>query len=117
MPSPTETLVRRLIGGDREAAAEVSREAATAQSPLLLVAAALVADEPSRLLARAAEHATSARDRQLVVIAAAYLDGDHDRLDALVRDHLADHPDDLLAAWIASQPARPTSPPRPRTHR
>ncbi len=24
-------------------------------------------------------------------------------LDALVRDHLADHPDNVLAAWIAAQ--------------
>ena len=28
---------------------------------------------------------------------------DEDLLDALVRDHLADHPDSILAAWIATQ--------------
>ena len=42
------------------------------------------------------------RDRQLVAIAAAHLDGDHDRVHTLARDHLADHPDHLLVAWIAA---------------
>ena len=37
-----------------------------------------------------------------MAIATAHLDGDDDRLDALVRDHLADHPDNVLAAWIAA---------------
>ena len=36
--------------------------------------------------------------------------GDADLLDALVRDHLADHPDNLLAAWIAARPHQPTAP-------
>jgi hypothetical protein len=70
-----------------------------------LVAAALVGDGPNDLLARAAAAATTSRARQLVAIAAAHLEGGGDRCDALVRDHLSDHPDDRLAAWIAAQHA------------
>jgi hypothetical protein len=53
------------------------------------------------LLLRAAGAATTTRERQLVAIAAAYLDGDHDRVGVLARDHLADHPGHLLVALIA----------------
>lgn len=108
-----ETLVRQLIGGQHRAADEIRRRAADGNSPILLVAAALLADEPDDLLRRAGGSAVSARDRQLVVIAAAYIAGQHERLDALVRDHLADHPGNILAAWIAAQPARPVNPPAP----
>jgi hypothetical protein len=111
MPDDDETLVRQFIGGQYPAADEIRRRAATGKTPVVLVAAALLADEPDDLLRRAGQSAVSARDRQLVVIAAAYLTGQHDRLDALVRDHLADHPGNILAAWIAAQPARPVSPP------
>jgi hypothetical protein len=38
------------------------------------------------------------RLRQVLGVAAVRLDDDEERLDALVRDHLADHPDSLLAA-------------------
>jgi hypothetical protein len=61
-----------------------------------------VADGGRAFLAEAAGQASTTRDRQLVAIATAHLDGDDDRLDALVRDHLADHPDNVLAAWIAA---------------
>ena len=37
-----------------------------------------------------------------MAIARAHLAGDADLLDALVRDHLVDHPDSRLAAWIAT---------------
>jgi hypothetical protein len=67
-----------------------------------LVLSALVADDGRALLEEAAGRASTTRDRQLVAIATAHLDGDDDRLDALVRDHLADHPDNVLAAWIAA---------------
>jgi hypothetical protein len=110
-----QTLVRQFIGGQREAADEIQQRAMVDNTPVLLVVAALLADEPDDLLARAGESAATARDRQLVVIAAAYLAGQHDRMDALVRDHLADHPGNILAAWIAAQPARPISPPSATT--
>jgi hypothetical protein len=45
-----------------------------------------------------------------VAIAAAHLRHDEELLDALVRDHLADHPDSILAAWIATKHPRPSRP-------
>ena len=71
-----------------------------------LVAAALVAADPSALLARAASAATSTRDRQLVAVASAHLRGDDDRTLLLARDHLADHPDDVLVTHIAALAGR-----------
>jgi hypothetical protein len=106
MPPDIEVLLLRLIGGDATAPGEILDRARTNDSPTLLVAAALVTDqptEPAGFLARAARHAATARDRQLVAIATSYLDDDPDLLDALVRDHLSDHPDNILAAWIASR--------------
>ena len=102
MPDDIHLLVRRLIAGDAGARARVKALARTGCSPTLLVAAALTGDDGDELLARAAATATTTRDRQLVAIAAAHLAHDEDLLDALVRDHLADHPDSILAAWVAS---------------
>ncbi|HET7475217.1 MAG TPA: hypothetical protein VFJ97_04235 [Dermatophilaceae bacterium] len=97
------SLLRRLVGGDPGAAAEVLELAPTTDSASVLVAAAMLSRDAGHL-ARAAELATVARERQLVVLAEAHLQGDTDLLDVLVRDHLADHPDHLLAAWIAGRP-------------
>ena len=101
MPDPLQDLLRRLVGGDVTVRAEILAAADTSDSPTLLVAAALVAVAPD-LLARAAEHAVTTRDRQLIAVAAAHLADNPELLDALVRDHLSDHPDNLLAAWIAA---------------
>ena len=109
MPDDSDTLIRRLIGGDERAAAAILQRSRTAAPPALLVAAALLADEPAGLLDRAAGAATTTRDRQLVAIARAHLDGDEERLDAYVRDHLAEHPGSVLAAWIAAQHSREQS--------
>jgi hypothetical protein len=57
MPEDIESLLRRLIGGDAQAPAAILDRATTSCSPALLVAAALLADEPDVLLARAAQHA------------------------------------------------------------
>ena len=111
MPEDIENLLRRLIGGDAQAPAAILDRATTSRSPTLLVAAALLSDDPDVLLGRAAQHAESTRDRQLTAVAAAHLRHDHELLDALVRDHLADYPDSLLAAWIAAKHTRPTNPP------
>ena len=54
------------------------------------------------LLAAAASVARTARERQVAAIAAAFVAGDHELVDALARDHLVDHPDSVLVAWIAS---------------
>jgi hypothetical protein len=103
MTTEIEVLLRRLIGGDDTAPAEILDRARTTESPRLLVAAALVADVPELYLTRAATHAVTTRDRQLVALAGAHLDDDTDLLDALARDHLADYPDSVLAAWMAGQ--------------
>jgi len=110
MADDTHPLVRRMIAGDAEARAQLQALARTRTSPIVLVAAALAGSDGDQLLARAAATATTTRDRQLVAIAAAHLVDDEELLDALVRDHLADHPDSILAAWIAAQHPRPGRP-------
>ena len=80
-----ETLIFQLVGGDTAALRQLI-------------------DRDHPLLAR------TTRDRQLVAIARAHLAGDADLLDALVRDHLVDHPDSRLAAWIATHPTAGTDP-------
>lgn len=67
-----------------------------------LVADALVAPGWQALLEHADSAATTTRDRQLVAVAAAYLHGDTDRALLLARDHLAEHPDSVLVAHIAT---------------
>ena len=97
----TETaLLRRLVGGDPAAPAEVVALATSSTSPAVLVAAALLTPDAG-LLVRAGQRAGTTRDRQLVGLAEARLRGDDDLLDVLVREHLSEHPDNLLAAWIA----------------
>ena len=103
MPTDQTALLHRLVGGDPRAASEVLALASTTDSASVLVAAAMLSQKSDHL-ARAAALATGARERQLVVLAEAHLDGNTSLLDVLVRDHLADHPDHLLAAWIAGRP-------------
>jgi hypothetical protein len=103
----TDRLIRQVIGGDPAATSAVVAAAATGTEPRLLVAAALVTaalvtGTGADLLARASAAAVTTRDRQLVAIAAAHLSGDTARVHDLARDHLADHPDSLLVAWIAT---------------
>jgi hypothetical protein len=109
MPDPTLGLLHRLIGGDPSAASQVIRTSETSSSPPLLVAAALLGRQ-GELLDRAEALSTTNRDRQLVALARAHLGGDTDRLDALVRDHLSEYPDNLLASWIAGRPDLPAAP-------
>jgi hypothetical protein len=104
MPDPTLRLLHRLIGDDPSAASEVMDTAETSTSAPLLVAAALLS-ERTEPLDRAEELATTGRDRQLVAVARAHLDGDTDRFGALVRDHLSEFPDNVLASWIAGRPS------------
>jgi hypothetical protein len=99
----TTLLLHRLVGGDPRAASEVIALAPTTTSASVLVAAAMLARDVAHLT-RAANLATGTRERQLVVLAQAHLEGNTSLLDVLIRDHLADHPDHLLAAWIAGQP-------------
>jgi len=103
MPDDIEILLRRLVGGDENAVTDILARAQTDDAPALLVAAALVSDSSQAFIARAAENATTTRDRQVVAIGRAHLRGDVELLDALARDHLTDHPDNILVAWIAAQ--------------
>ena len=103
-PTVPQDLLHRLAVGDAAAIAAIVAESRTSDDATILIAAALFATtERDALLARAAAMATTTRDRQLVVIAAAHLRGDRDRVDALARDHLVDHPDNVLVAWIAGR--------------
>lgn len=104
-----EQLIHRLIGGDATAIAQIVEAASTSNTPVVLVAAALVVPHGADLLRRAGHLATTTRDRQLVAIAVAHLAGERDVVDVLTRDHLADHPDSVLVAWIAAAgPGRTT---------
>ncbi len=98
--SPTEML-RRLVVGDEAAIAAIIEASGTSEDPLILVAAALFAPDGAELLARAHGMAATTRDRQLVAIAAAHRRGERELVDALAREHLVDHPDNILVAWIA----------------
>ena len=102
MPTDQTVLLHRFVGGDPRAAAEVLALAPTTDSASVLVAAAMLTRDAGHL-ALAFDLAPGPRERQLVVLAEAHLEGNTCLLDVLVRDHLADHPDHLLAAWIAGQ--------------
>ena len=100
MPSTDRrTLVDQLI---RELTAGTSAR----PDVTVLVAAALLAAASPDLLADAMEGATTTADRQFVAIAAAYLAGDHDRVDVLARDHLLDHASRPVLAWIVDRSRR-----------
>ena len=97
-----DILLRRLIGGDPAAGADLVRASTDSDSVGLLVAAGVLAGD-SAPLRRAAALATSTRERQLVALAQLCLEGQAELFDALIRDHLASYPDHLLAAWLAGQ--------------
>ena len=117
-------LFERLVGaapGDHSAYLEAGAAAIasiveasrTSDDPVILVAAALFTRDGDGLMARASGMATTTRDRQLVAIAAAHLRGQPDLVDALARDHLVDHPDNVLVAWIAGASHRSAARPNP----
>ena len=97
--------IRRAIGGDADAVAWIVAHVDTTEVALVVVMAALHEGDPIRL-DRARSMAATSRDRQVVEIARAHLDGRSDLVDALARDHLVDHPDSLIVAWIASDAVR-----------
>ena len=101
-PTFPEDLLHQLVVGDAAAIAAIVARSRTSDEPMILVATALfAAEEQDELLARARAVATSTRDRQLVAIATAHQRGERHLVDALARDHLVDHPDSVLVAWIA----------------
>jgi hypothetical protein len=97
----SEQLIHRLVIGDAAAITAIVESSRTSEDPMILVAAALFASDAAALMARAEVMAATTRDRQLVAIASAHLRGERDRVDVLARDHLVDHPDNVLVAWIA----------------
>jgi len=100
--SSPEQLIHQLVVGDAEAIAAIVEASRTSDEPMILVAAALFAPDGTELVSRAGGLATSTRDRQLVAIAGAHLRDERELVDALARDHLVDHPDNVLVAWIAA---------------
>lgn len=100
-PTLPEQLLHQLVVGDVAAIAAIVETSRTSEDPTILVAAALFAADADGLLTRAHSLATTTRDRQLVALASAHLRGERDLVDALARDHLVDHPDNVLVAWIA----------------
>jgi hypothetical protein len=97
----SEMTIRQAIGGNAESVAWIMARADTIESAVVVVMAALLEVRPARL-DRARALASTSRDRQVVEIARAHLAGEAELVDALARDHLVDHPDSLIVAWIAS---------------
>ena len=103
-----ENLIHQLAVADTAGVELLVDAARTSTDVTTLVAAALFAPDAGLLLDRAAARATSTRERQLVAIARAHVDGDRDRVGVLARDHLVDHPDGVLVAWITASTNRST---------
>jgi len=93
--------VRQAIGGDPGAMIRILAQADASDDALVITVAALVEGDPARL-DRAGAVAATTRDRQVVAIARAHLDGNNELVDAFARDHLVDYPDSLIVSWIAS---------------
>jgi hypothetical protein len=89
------------VVGDDAAIAAIVEASHTSHDPLILVAAALFAPGAEGLLDRARDVAATTRERQVVAIATAHRRGERELVDALAREHLVDHPDSVLVAWIA----------------
>ncbi len=112
-------MARLLIAVDGAGAEGLVRRATTSDEPLVLVVAALTRPADADLLVRALRTASNPRDRQVIAIASAFLAGETDRVQALAREHLVDHPDSVLVAWLAAsapppaEAARPTRPQSP----
>lgn len=90
--------------------AEMTAATVAPNVSVLVTAAVLAASSPD-LLTEAMQSATTTADRQFVAIAVAHLAGDHDRVEALVRDHLLDHPARPVLVWIVSQSHASTTTP------
>ncbi len=106
-------VLHRLAVADPTVIVEIVAASRTSDDPMTLVVAALFATDADALMVRAGHLATTTRERQTVAIAAAHLNGDRDLVDALARDHLIEHPDSVLVAWIAGAGARSSGTDRP----
>jgi hypothetical protein len=99
-----DTAIRQAIGGDADAIAWIVGNADTTDDAIVIAMAGLLEPNPNRL-ERAWTVATTPRDRQVIAIARARLAGNDELVDAFARDHLVDHPDSYIVAWIASSAA------------
>jgi hypothetical protein len=108
-PTLPEDLLHRLMIGEAGAITAILETSRDSDDTMVLVAAALFAADAGAFMARARSTAATTRDRQLVAIATAHLRGQRDLVDALARDHLVDHPDNVLVAWIAGAGRRATT--------
>ncbi len=88
---------------------ETSADSGRRSDVSILVAAALLAAASPDLLATAMQSATTTADRQFVAIATAHVAGDHDRVDALARDHLLDHAARPVLRWIVDRSLQTTT--------
>ena len=101
MPAESENVIHQLAVGGEAAIAEIIERAQTSDDVTTVVTAAMLTPTGNdSLMARAATLAATTRDRQLVAIAAAHLEGNTERVEDLAKDHLVDHPDNVLVAWI-----------------
>lgn len=103
--SELQVLIQHLAAASERSAARSVSKLRASDDPAVLIAAALFDPELDTTLARARQVARTTRDRQLVAISAAHLAGQRDRVDALIREHLVDHPDSPIVAWIAANGA------------
>lgn len=100
--SELQILIRHLAGASKRSAARSIARLRASDDPTVLIVAALFDVGPNTTLARARQVARTTRDRQLVAISTAHLAGDHQRTEALIREHLVDHPDHPIVAWISA---------------
>src|SRR5262245_1494264 len=96
-----EAMIRRAIGGDSEAIDAVLLGATESNDARIVAMAGVLASRPD-WIERAERLAVTNRDRQMVAVSACHVSGDHGLAQLLARDHLSDHPDSLIVAWIAS---------------
>ena len=112
MPADIEVLLLRLIGGDATAPGEVldrsenDRLTGAARGRCTRLRDSPRLPRPASSPARLGTPPPRGIDSSSPS-ATAHLGDDADLLDALARDHLSDHPDHVLAAWIASQRTGP----------
>jgi hypothetical protein len=84
-------------------------ELESSDDPVLVLVAALFGAVPERALDRAAGLARTTRDRHLVAIVVAHVSGDDRRAHELMREHLVDHPDHRILAWLRRAADGPTA--------
>ena len=100
--SELQILIQHLACASRRSAARSIARLRTSDDPTVLIVAALFDVGPNTTLDRARQVARTTRDRQLVAISTAHIAGDHQRTEAMIREHLVDHPDHPIVAWITA---------------